>query len=355
MDYLLYFRINEVVGDYFLIVFVVEQRFYAFERQVSFTVSIYNQVCLYRFIRDVVVVVNTRDFFNQIFFNFYIETLVRRNCLLFVFVFGYFVVETTQNVSYLFIRNMMVDQAIQFVTTQSDGCTFRQRCFVGDINYRVSFIIVDVDQQTGRTFYRFVLQCRINVTFITVRRIGMQVMTTSTIGDRQRVKERVFQQYVLCFVIYVRVFVIEDVVYRQRFVVVGDDQSVSIQFRFSIVEQYQRFVFFRYSYYNVVFNAIFIESVYRLVQFEQYIVGDVNNCIDRTDFVTTQFFFYLQRSWRFNVNVFYYTVKITRVGFRRFDCNRQRVVDGRINRNDFRLNQRQLVQYGNVTRNINDV
>lgn len=318
-------------------------------------VSIYNQVCLYWFIWDVVVVVNMCDFFNQIFFNFYIEMSVWCNCLLFVFVFGYFVVEMMQNVSYLFICNMMVDQVIQFVMMQSDGCMFWQCCFVGDINYWVSFIIVDVDQQMGCMFYCFVLQCWINVMFIMVRCIGMQVMMMSMIGDRQWVKECVFQQYVLCFVIYVRMFVIEDVVYCQCFVVVGDDQSVSIQFCFSIVEQYQCFVFFCYLYYNVVFNVIFIESVYWLVQFEQYIVGDVNNCIDRMDFVMMQFFFYLQWSWCFNVNVFYYMVKIMWVGFWCFDCNWQCVVDGCINWNDFWLNQRQLVQYGNVMCNINDV
>lgn len=94
--------------------------------------------------------------------------------------------------------------------------------------------------------------------------------------------------------------------------------------------------------------------MHRLAQFEQHIVGDVNNCIDRTDPATTQFFFHPQRSWRFNVNAFYHTAKITRAGFRRFDCNRQRVVDGRTNRNDFRFNQRQLIQHGNVTRNTND-
>ena len=34
-----------------------------------------------------------------------------------VFAFGHFAAETTQNVSYLLIRNMMADQAIQFATT----------------------------------------------------------------------------------------------------------------------------------------------------------------------------------------------------------------------------------------------
>ena len=117
MDHLLHFRVNEAVGDHFLIAFVVEQRFYALERQVSFTVSPHNQACLYRLIRDVVVAVNTRDFFDQIFFNLHVETPARRNCLPLVFAFGHFAAETTQNVCYLLIRNMMADQAIQFATT----------------------------------------------------------------------------------------------------------------------------------------------------------------------------------------------------------------------------------------------
>ncbi len=182
----------------------------------------------------------------------------------------------------------------------------------------------------------------------------MQAMTTSTTGDRQRAEESAFQQDVLRFVIHARVFATKDAAHRQRLVVVGDDQSVSIQLRFSAIKQYQRFALFRHPHHNAAFNAIFIESVHRLAQFEQYIVGDVNNCIDRTDPATTQFFFHPQRSWRFNVNAFYHTAKITRAGFRRFDCNRQRVVDGRTNRNDFRFNQRQLIQHGNVTRNTND-
>ena len=61
MDHLLHFRINEAVGDHFLIAFVVEQRFHALER--------------------------------------------------------HFAAETTQNISYLLIGNMMADQAIQFAAT----------------------------------------------------------------------------------------------------------------------------------------------------------------------------------------------------------------------------------------------
>ncbi|SRN44698.1 Uncharacterised protein [Shigella flexneri] len=96
-------------------------------------------------------------------------------------------------------------------------------------------------------------------------------------------------------------FATKDAAHRQRLVVVGDDQSVSIQLRFSAIKQHQRFALFCYPHHNAAFNAIFIESVHRLAQFD-----------------------------------------------------RQRVVDGRTNRNDFRFNQRQLIQHGNVTRNTND-
>ncbi|STF06134.1 Uncharacterised protein [Escherichia coli] len=78
-------------------------------------------------------------------------------------------------------------------------------------------------------------------------------------------------------------FATKDAAHRQCLVVVGDDQGVSVQLRFGTVEQYQRFALFRHPHHNAAFNAIFIESVHRLAQFEQHIVGDVNNCIDRTD------------------------------------------------------------------------
>ncbi|MNZ63637.1 hypothetical protein D3C78_817880 [compost metagenome] len=175
---------------------------------------------------------------------------------------------------------MMTNQAIQFTATQRDGCAFWQHCFVGHIDDRTCFTAADVDQQTRCTFHRFVLQSRINTAFITVRGIGMQTMTTRATGDRQRTEECAFQQHVLGFVIHARMFTTKDAAHCQRFVVIGNNQSVCTELRFATVEQNQGFTLFRHTHHDPAFDTIFIESMHRLAQFEQHEVGDVNNSVD---------------------------------------------------------------------------
>ena len=91
-----------------------------------------------------------------------------------------------------------------------------------------------------------------------------------------------------------------------------------------------------------------------LTQFEQHIVGDVNDCINGADAAATQFFFHPQRSWRFNVDAFHNAAQIARAGFHCFDLNRQDVANGCGYRRDLRLNQWSLVQYSHITCHTDD-
>ncbi|MND88620.1 hypothetical protein D3C80_806510 [compost metagenome] len=69
MYQLLHLRINEAIGNNFLIAFVVEHGFHTLQRQIGFSVSPHDQTCLHWLIGNIVVAVYTRHFFHQIFFD----------------------------------------------------------------------------------------------------------------------------------------------------------------------------------------------------------------------------------------------------------------------------------------------
>ena len=349
MNQLLYFRINEAIGNDFLITFVVKHGFHALERQIRFTVSAHNQTRLDRFVRNIVVAVHACDFFNQIFFNFHIETPARRNGFPLAFAFRHLTAQATQNVAHLLISNVMADQTIQFATAQGNGRALRQCRFICDIDNRTGFTAADVNQQTGRTLHRFVLQRRIDATLITVRGIGMQTMTARATGNRQRIEEGALQQYVLRFIVHTRMFATKDAAHGQRFMMIRNHQRIRVQLRFCAIKQHQRFALFRHANDNPAFNAVFIKGVHWLTQFEQHIVGHIHYRINGTNTAATQFFFHPQRGWRFYVDTFHHAAQITRTGVSGFHRNRQNIANGSRDWRDFRLNQRCLIQHRHIT------
>ncbi len=138
----------------------------------------------------------------------------------------------------------------------------------------------------------------------------------------------------------------QDAAHSQRLVVVGDDQGVSIRFA-SVPSS------------NTSVSPSFAIRTQCRLQCDLYrkrasagpvrahIVGDVNNCIDRTDPATTQFSFI--HSGVGALTLMPFTTRPDSAGrhpallLQSAACRRWST-----NRNDFRFNQRQLVQHGNV-------
>ena len=274
------FRIDEAVGNYFLVAFVIQHGFYTFQRQIRFTMRTHDKTRLNRRVRDIVITVYTGDFFDQVFFNFHIETPARRDRFPLILPFRHVTTQTTQNVAHLLIRNMVSDQTIQFATTKRNGCAFWQRVFVRHVNDWTRFAAADIDQQARCTFHGLMLQSRINTTLIAVRSIGVQTVTTCATCNRQRAEECTFQQDVLRFIIHAGMFATKDAAHRQRFVMVRNHQRIRIQLRFAAIQQYQGLTLFCHTDNNSAFNAVFVECVHRLAQFEQHIVSHVNHGID---------------------------------------------------------------------------
>ena len=308
----------------------------------------HHQTRLHRLVRDIVVAVHAGHFFHQIFFDLHVETPGWRNGFPLILTFSHFAAQTRQNVGHLRIGNVVTNQTIQLAAAQSNGRTLRQRRLVGHIDNRTRFAAADVDQQASRTLHRFVLQRRIHPTLIAVRSVSVQTVTACAAGDGERAEERAFQQDVLRFVVDARVLAAEDPAHRQRFVVIGNYQSVGVQFRFAAVQQNQGFALFRHAHNNTPFDTIFIEGVHWLAQLQQNIVGHVNHSVDRTDTTATQFLFHPQRGWRFNVNTFHHATEVARTCVRGVNLNRQHITDGCLNRSDLRLVQFGLVQNGHV-------
>ena len=351
---LLYFRVNEAIGDHFLIAFVVQHSFHALKRQIGLFVAPHHKACLYRLIRDAVIAINTRDFFHQVFFDFHIETPGRRNGQPLVLTHGDFTTQTRQNISNQIVSNVMTNQTIKLATAQRNRGALRQACFIGNINNWARFTTAQLKQQTGCTFHRLVLQSRIDAAFIAVRSISVQTMTTRAASNRQWAKESGLQQNVLGFIVHTRMFTAKDTGHGQRFVVVCNHQRICVQFCFSAVQQNQRFTLFGHANFDPTFDTIFIECMHRLAQFQQHVVGDIDNGINRADAATTQFLFHPQRRWCFDVDAFNDAAQIAWASICGFNIDRQHIRNSCHNRRNFWRIQRQLVQHGNITRHTDD-
>ncbi|MNI94148.1 hypothetical protein D3C73_1522000 [compost metagenome] len=90
---------------------------HALQGQIRFAMLGHDQVSADRHVRNVVVAVNTRHFFHQVFFDFHIETPARRNRQPVIALLGHLATQTTQNVTDLLAWHHMANQAIELFTT----------------------------------------------------------------------------------------------------------------------------------------------------------------------------------------------------------------------------------------------
>ncbi|MNG98724.1 hypothetical protein D3C81_841430 [compost metagenome] len=153
----LHFRINEAVGDRFLETVIDQQSFHAFQRQIGFAVLGHDQIGTDRHVRNIVVAINARDFFNQVFFDFHIETPARRHRQPVIALLCHLTTQTAQNIAHLLAWYHMTNQTIQFFTAQRNSGALRQFAFGGNINNRACLAAADINQQAGSALHRLVL------------------------------------------------------------------------------------------------------------------------------------------------------------------------------------------------------
>ena len=345
---LLNFRVDEAVGDHFLVAFIVKQRFYALEREVSFFMLTHDKASLHRLVGNAVIAVDAGNLFHQVFFNLHIEAPARGNGLPLVLSLGDFAAEAAQNVAHLSVGNVVADQAIELAAAQGDSRTLRQRRIIGDVDNRAGFTAADIDQQASRALHGLILQSRIDAALVAVGGIGVQTVAARAAGDGQRAEEGALQQHVLRFVIHTGVFAAEDTAHRQRFTAIGNDQRIGIQFGFAAVKQSQGFALFRHAHYDAAVDAVAVKGVHRLAQLKQDVVGDVHHGVDGADAAAAQLLFHPQRRRRLNVDAFHYAAQIARAGVRRLNGNWQSIGNGRRNRRHLRHSERLLVKHRHV-------
>ncbi|MNG98729.1 hypothetical protein D3C79_578790 [compost metagenome] len=139
---------------------------HAFQRQIGFAMLGHDQIGTYRNVRNIVVAINARDFFHQVFFDFHIETPARRHRQPVIALLGHLATQTTQNIAHLLARHYVANQTIQLFTAQRNGGALRQFAFGGDINNRAGVAAANINQQAGSALHGFVLQRRVNATLI---------------------------------------------------------------------------------------------------------------------------------------------------------------------------------------------
>jgi len=99
----------------------------------------------------------------------------------------------------------------------------------------------------------------------------MQAIVTGTAGNRQRREEGRFEQQILSIVRHTRVLTTHNAGNGQRFGVVGDHQSVGVQFNVLAIEQRQFFALLCHANTNATVNLLQIESVHRLTQLQHHV------------------------------------------------------------------------------------
>ena len=140
----------------------------------------------------------------------------------------------------------------------------------------------------------------------------------------------------------------------QGLVVVSDDQGVRVEVELTTVEQGQALTRLGQAHPYSAAEALQVEGVHRLAEFEHHIIGDVDQWTKAADAAATQAFLHPQRGHCPWVDVADDATDIVRAGVRGLDGDRKHVVDGSRYRRHGRLADAQAVQRADLAGDAGD-
>ena len=190
-------RVDEAVGDHFLVAAVDEQETQALARDGALRRRLRALRHLRVAARNVVVAVDTPDFLDQVLFDRDVEAVARRDDAEHVADARDLHAEASQDVLDLGARNLHAEQArrrARGAASRPAACGWLRLVLCQDGGTRAA--ARDRDQQLRRAFDRALLAARIDAALEAVRRIGLQAERRATPATDVRRKERALEEHV---------------------------------------------------------------------------------------------------------------------------------------------------------------
>ncbi|MNV09558.1 hypothetical protein D3C71_1000550 [compost metagenome] len=313
------FRIDEAVGDRFLITTGDQQAAQFRQVATGFSLGLRRQTRLRVTNRQAVVAVEASQFFDQVDFQTDIEAMAWHfYAPLTCPVGSNGQAQSTEQTLYFSRIHFHAQHLGDALSAQSDRRDRRQVLFADGFDDRAGFASGDFQQQASGALHGFTGQLPIHATLVAMRGVGVQAVGTSLASNGDLIEERAFQEDIASSRgVDAAVLATHDAGNGQCAGVVGDDQRIATQADFLTVEQDQLLAFFGHAHADAAIDFGKIESVQWLTQFEHHVVGDVDGSIDAAHVGTTQTLDHPQRCWLGQVNVTDYATQVTRARSRR--------------------------------------
>ncbi len=244
------FRINEAVGDGFLVAAGNQQAAQGRQVTAGFRLALGGQAGLRVANRQVVVAVQAGQLFDQVHFQADVEAVAWDvDGPLPFFSFGSGQLKGVQQLLDLGWAHFHAEHLGDAFGAQGDRGHLRQVLFADGFDNRAGFAADDVQQQLGGALHGFASQLRVHAALVAVRGVGVQAVGTGFTGDGDRLEEGAFQEQIAGFFgVHTAVLATHDAGNGQGAGVVGDHQGVGAQGHFLAVEQDELLALFGHAY-----------------------------------------------------------------------------------------------------------
>ena len=218
-------------------------------------------------------------------------------------------------------------------------------CFVHGFADRARLTAGDLQDQSGGALNGLVLQLRVHAPLEAVGGIRVQAVGAGLAGDGQGREEGTFQEDVLGVAGDGGRLAAHDTGQGQGLAVVGDHQGVVTQGQFLVVQGEQFFFGVGVAHGDATVELGQIEGMQGLAQFQQHVVGHVDNGINGAQAGTAQALDHPQRAVGIDVDALDHAAQVTGAALAVCQVHGEGVVDGRGHLVDGRIDQRALVHH----------
>ena len=190
----------------------------------------------------------------------------------------------------------------------------------------------DLNQERCRALTSMFCQLPINTALKACRCIRMQSIAPRLTSNRNRIEIRTLKEYRGCLLRNPGMLTTHDSGKRQWFFLVSNHQHVIGQCECFPIKKHQLLAIIRHPYIDCPDQLITVECVHRLPEFQHDVVGNIHNCINRTNTTSTQTLDHPNRRWATDINILDHTTDVTWTALWRRQIHIVRFVRFRIHR-----------------------
>ena len=339
-------RGHEAVGDGFHIAPVAQGVAQAAQRQLFFRSGVAGGGAGGHAAGQILVAVHAGQFLDQVFLDRHVEAPAGgAHRPLAGAGFGDRHAQALENVDDVSLVQGRAQQAGHALGAQLDGGGFGQLVLGQGFVQRAGFAAGDLQDQRGGALQGALLQRRIDAALIAVRGVGVQAVAARPAGDRQRAEEGALQEQVAGLFGHRAGAAAHDTGQGQGAVVVGDQQGVVVQLQGLVVQALQGLAGLGPAHANAAGQFGQVKGVQRLAQFQQHIVGHVDDRVDGAHAGAAQALHHPQRRLGGGVDAADHPAQVTRAAVAVVQGHREAVVQGGGHRLDGGLVERGAVEH----------